>query len=155
MTQAVSPYGSTRTMADLPNDSYVSFTVGSKVGLKRKRTGVKKHHYYFCPPKIPQRETGILLSSPWKLNSNVRTKKILQFSQYKPKEVLCFVVDQGGWTMEAQILWILFVFSFTGKWANETDGAGARLHPSHLYLHEWDSNTYYISQQLSSWGSTR
>lgn len=61
MTQAAFPPNSTRTKADSPVDSYVSFTVGSKLGLESEGAGVGRHQLLFLP--IPQRKTGIL-SSP-------------------------------------------------------------------------------------------
>lgn len=48
MTQAISPHGSPKTIADLPADPCVSFTDGSKLRLKREGAVVRRHHYFFC-----------------------------------------------------------------------------------------------------------
>lgn len=47
MTQVASPSSSARTKADLPPDTYVSFTVGSKLGLEREGAGMGRHQLLF------------------------------------------------------------------------------------------------------------
>lgn len=73
MTQAVSPHGSTRIIADLPADACVSLTVGSKLRLKREGTGVRRHHYYFFA-STPKRDWNSSLFS---------TKAIFQHKNQK------------------------------------------------------------------------
>lgn len=102
MTQPASLSSSTRTKADLPPDSYVSFTGGSKLGLEREGAGIGKHQLGFLP--VPPKKTGIL-SSLGKLNSNKRTGKILQLSRPQAKRsfVLCGGGGGGeGWIIEAE-----------------------------------------------------